>query len=137
MPLAWAEVGGAGELVAIAHPQRDLAGIDGEIARDLGGGTAHPGDELECCHGFGGFEPAEERPGRIGKKDGVARIADGDTKAQAVGQEAAVVGAELRRIGGRGSGRRLRRGDCGSEGQRDDSHAERGNGSARRSRGCA
>ena len=110
MPLAWAEVRGAGELVALAHPQRNLAGIDGEIARDLGGGAAHPGDKLECGHGLGGFEPAEERPGRIGKKDGVARIRDGDTETQAVGEEAAVVGAELRRIGGRG--RSLRYGTC-------------------------
>ena len=46
MPLAGSEVCGAGELVVLAHPERDLAGIDGEIARVLGGGAAHAGDEF-------------------------------------------------------------------------------------------
>ena len=114
MPLAGSDVCGAGELVALAHPERDLARVDGEIARVLGRGAAHSGDELECGHGFARLDPAEERPGRVGQQHGVARIGDGNTEAQAVGEEAAVVGAELRRIGGRGSGRGLRRGDDGA-----------------------
>ena len=114
MPLAGSDVCGAGELVVLAHPERDLAGIDGEIAGVLGRGAAHAGDELECGHGFTRFDPAEEGPGRIGQQHGVVRIGDGHTEAQAVGEEAAVVGAELRGIGGSGSGRGLRRGDDGA-----------------------
>ena len=102
------------ELVALAHPQRDLAGVDGEIARVLRGGAAHSGDELECGHVFARFDPAEEGPGRIGQQHGVARIGDGNTEAQAVGEKAAVVRAELRGIGGSGSGRGLRRGHDGA-----------------------
>ena len=114
MPLAGSDVGGTGELVVLAHPERDLAGIDGEIARVLGGGAAHSGDEFKRVHGPGGFDPAEEGPGRVGQQHRVARIGDGDTEAQAVGQEAAVIWAELRRIGGNGSGRGLRRGNDGA-----------------------
>ena len=78
MPLAGSDVGGAGELVVLAHPERDLAGIDGEIASVLGRGAAHAGDELRMRpDGFGGFDPAEEGPGRIGEQDGVVRIGDG------------------------------------------------------------
>ena len=74
MPLAGLEAGGGGELVVFAEPEDDFSGIEAKVARVFGGRAAEPGDERKGVDWVGGFDPAEERPGRVGEQYGIARV---------------------------------------------------------------